>query len=60
MCFAIAGTGAILAVYLMVLGRVRLQAPRLEAWLQEDEPAVDSPPLARAIRAEGFLPEPAG
>jgi MFS family permease len=61
-CFGIACLGALTAVYLFVLGRVRLRPPQLERWLDGDEPAFESPALAAGIRGEGMLPaiEPAG
>lgn len=53
----IAAAGGLLALYLFVLGRARLQAPRLEGWLSGEEPAIDSPALAAAIRGDRALPE---
>jgi hypothetical protein len=55
-CLGIAGGGALAALYLHVLGRVRLRAPRLESWLEGEGPALDSPPLAAGIRGEGLSP----
>jgi MFS family permease len=54
-CFGIAAGGALIAGYLFVLGRARLQAPKLERWLEGDGPAFDSPPLAAGIRGEPSL-----
>jgi MFS family permease len=52
-CFGIACFGALVAVYVWVLGRAPLRAPRIEQWLDGDEPALESPPLAAGIRAAG-------
>ena len=52
----------LLAGFLLVctaLGRPRLHAPRLEAWLAQEDTALDSPALAAAIRDEPTLPLPA-
>jgi hypothetical protein len=54
-CFGIAAGGALLASYLYVLGRVRLRSPKLERWLDEEGPALDSPKLAAGIRDERAL-----
>ncbi len=54
-CFAIAAGGGLIALYVLVLGRVRLQRPDIERWQQGHEPAWDSPPLFDGIRHErGF------
>lgn len=50
-CFAIALLGVLAASYLLLLGRVRLRPPDLEAWLEGDAPALDSPPVAPHARA---------
>jgi MFS family permease len=49
-CFGIAVGGALVAAYIVVLGRARLQRPDLDRWLGGDGPAIDSPPLAAGIR----------
>jgi MFS family permease len=49
-CFALAAGGALVASYIFVLGRARLQKPDLERWDEGKEPAWDSPPLAAGIR----------
>jgi MFS family permease len=49
-CLAIAGTGLIVALYVFVLGRARLQRPDIERWQEGEEPAWHSPPLAAGIR----------
>jgi MFS family permease len=51
-CFAITAVGALIAGYLLVLGRLRLRAPQLERWLEGEGPAFDSPALAAGIRGE--------
>lgn len=57
-CFAIVCAGVLVAVYLPLLARLRLHAPRIETWLEGEEPALDSPPLAHGVRGEGLLPVP--
>ncbi|MHB1538750.1 MAG: hypothetical protein ACYCUM_13440 [Solirubrobacteraceae bacterium] len=52
MCFGLV-RGGLLAAYTMVLGRVRLRPARLERWLQGEQTAYDSPPLAAGVRGEG-------
>ncbi len=52
-CFAIAASGAIVALYLFVIGRAVPQKPDLETWEKGEEPAWDSPPLADGIRHGG-------
>jgi hypothetical protein len=49
-CFGIAAGGGVAALAIFVLGRGRLQAPDLERWQGEGEPAWDSPPLLDAVR----------
>ena len=49
-CFAIVVTGAIVSLYVFVLGRGRLQVPDIAHWEQAGEPAWYSPPLAAGIR----------
>jgi MFS family permease len=44
-CCGIALAAAALAGLLLVAGRARLQAPDLEAWQEQGEPAWESPPL---------------
>lgn len=51
-CLRIAAGGGLFAVYVLVLGRARLQRPDLERWEQGDEPAWESPPVAAGIRGE--------
>ncbi|HWF33155.1 MAG TPA: MFS transporter [Solirubrobacteraceae bacterium] len=55
LCFGIAAGGGLLAIYLYVLGRVRLRPPKLERWLEGEGPAFDSPELAAGIRGERAL-----
>jgi MFS family permease len=56
-CFGIAAGGGLLAVYVVILGRARLQRPDLDRWQEGEEPAWESPPLAAGIRGER-LPAP--
>ncbi len=49
-CFAIAATGGLVALYLIILGRPRLQAPDIARWESGEAPAWHSPPFAAAIR----------
>jgi MFS family permease len=49
-CFAVAIAGLAVAVYLFVLGRVRLEAPDLDRWHEGEEPAWDTPSLGAGIR----------
>ena len=55
-CFGLAAGGGLLALYIMVLGRARLQAPDLDRWQGEGEAAWESPPLAAGIRGESAAP----
>ncbi|MCW3019921.1 MAG: transporter [Solirubrobacterales bacterium] len=55
LCFGVAAAGAMLAGYLLLLGRVRPQAPQLERWLAGEGPAFESPRLAAGIRDEPRL-----
>lgn len=55
-CFGLAAGGGLLALYVLVLGRARLQRPDLERWQGGEEPAWDSPPLAAGIRGERAVP----
>ncbi|MBO0768311.1 MAG: hypothetical protein J2O48_06460 [Solirubrobacterales bacterium] len=51
-CFGLAAGGALLSLYVLILGRARPQAPDIERWQREgDVPAWDSPPLAAGIRS---------
>jgi MFS family permease len=50
-CFAIVVTGALVSLYVFILGRARLQVPDIAHWEETGEPAWDSPPLAAGIRA---------
>ena len=54
----IAVAGLLVAVYLLVLGRVVPHAPRIEPWLNGEDTAFDSPPLAAGIRGESLDPSP--
>jgi hypothetical protein len=56
LCFGIVCAGTLVAVYLPVLGRFRLHAPRIEEWLEGEGPALDSPPLGAGVRGEGLVP----
>jgi MFS family permease len=49
-CFAIVVVGAVVSLYVFVLGRARLQVPDIANWEQNGEPAWESPPLAAGIR----------
>jgi MFS family permease len=49
-CFAIVVVGAMISLYVFILGRARLQVPDISNWEQTGEPAWDSPPLAAGIR----------
>ncbi len=46
----IAAGGGLLALYVLILGRARLQPPDLERWNGGEEPAWESPPFAAGIR----------
>jgi hypothetical protein len=49
-CLGIAAGGGLFALYLLILGRARLQRPDLDRWEKGEEPAWESPPLAAGIR----------
>ncbi|MFZ0090358.1 MAG: MFS transporter [Solirubrobacteraceae bacterium] len=49
-CFAIVVTGALVSLYVFILGRARLQVPDIKHWEETGEPAWYSPPLAAGIR----------
>lgn len=49
-CFAIVCAGALVSLYVFVLGRGRLQKPDIAHWEETGEPAWYSPPLAAGIR----------
>jgi hypothetical protein len=49
-CFAIVATGALVSLYVFILGRGRLQVPNIAHWEESGEPAWDSPPLGARIR----------
>jgi MFS family permease len=49
-CFGISAGGALTAVSLYALGRVRPTTPRFERWLAGESTGWDSPPLLAAIR----------
>ncbi|MGI8428159.1 MAG: MFS transporter [Solirubrobacteraceae bacterium] len=51
-CFGIAAGGGLIAFYVFVLGRAPLSRPDLGRWLEGEEPAWTSPPLAAGIRGE--------
>jgi MFS family permease len=49
-CFAIAATGALISLYVFILGRGKLQVPDIAHWEETGEPAWYSPPLFAGIR----------
>jgi MFS family permease len=49
-CFGIAVAGALVAGYIWILGRARLQPPDTERWEEGADPAWDSPALLAGIR----------
>jgi MFS family permease len=49
-CFAIAATGGLLALSIIILGRPHLQRPDIERWESGEAPAWHSPRFAEAIR----------
>jgi MFS family permease len=49
-CFAIVVVGAVVSLYVFILGRARLQVPDIANWEEHGEPAWESPPLAAGIR----------
>lgn len=49
-CFGIALSGFALALYLFILGRVRLETPDLDRWQGGEEAAWDTPALGAGIR----------
>lgn len=55
-CFGLAASGALAAIYLFALGRGRLQRPALQSWQDDRGPAWESPPLAARIRGEATKP----
>jgi len=48
-CFGLALTGAVVAAYIYLAGRARLQVPDLEPWLEGEKPAIESPPLGPRV-----------
>jgi hypothetical protein len=52
-CLAIAVGGVLATLAVFVLGRGRLQAPDLETWQNDGEPAWESPPLLARLRGQG-------
>jgi MFS family permease len=50
LCFAIVGVGALVSIYVFILGRGRLQKPDIAHWEESGEPAWYSPPLFAGIR----------
>ena len=57
LCFAIVGAGALVSIYIFILGRGKLQVPDIAKWEKTGEPAWYSPPLFAGIRG---TPAPAG
>jgi nucleotide-binding universal stress UspA family protein/MFS family permease len=55
-CFGLSAGGAVVAVLLYTLGRVRPTAPAIERWMGGMEPAWESPPLLAALRPGAPLP----
>jgi MFS family permease len=55
-CFGLAAGGGLFATYILLLGRARLQRPDLERWVEGEEPAWTSPPVAAGIRGETTEP----
>ena len=55
MCFGLTVAGAVVAVWLYLLGRVRPPAPTVEPWFSGEGPAWDSPPLPRFLHIFGRL-----
>jgi MFS family permease/nucleotide-binding universal stress UspA family protein len=55
-CFGLAAGGAVAAVLLYVLGRVRPMAAAIETWMGGMEPAWESPPLLASLRPGAPLP----
>jgi hypothetical protein len=51
-CFGLAVAGAVVAVYLYLLGRVRPETPDLQRWFGDRGPAWNSPPLLAGIRGD--------
>jgi MFS family permease len=51
LCFAIVGAGALVSLYIFILGRGRLQRPDIAHWEETGEPAWYSPPLFAGIRS---------
>jgi len=49
-CFAIVVSGAVVSLYVFILGRGRLQVPDISHWEQTGEPAWYSPPLDAGTR----------
>jgi hypothetical protein len=52
-CFGLTLAGAVVAAYIYLAGRARLQAPDLEPWLEGERPAIESPPLGGERAALG-------
>jgi MFS family permease len=50
-CLGLAGIGALLALAMFVAGGGRLQAPDLDRWQDEDEPAWETPPMLAELRS---------
>ncbi len=55
LCFAIVCAGALISIYIFILGRGRLQVPDIAKWEDTGEPAWYSPPLFAGIRSPGVL-----
>jgi MFS family permease len=49
-CLAIVVTGALVSLYVFILGRAKLQVPDIAHWEETGEPAWYSPPFAAGIR----------
>lgn len=54
-CFGIVAGGGLLAAIVFALGRARLQEPDLERYVEGQEPAIESPPLAARLRDRASL-----
>ncbi|HET8978379.1 MAG TPA: MFS transporter [Solirubrobacteraceae bacterium] len=59
-CFGLAGGGGLVALFIGLLGRARLQRPDLDVWEQGEEPAWESPELAAGIRGDAAVPTVSG
>jgi MFS family permease len=59
-CFAIVATGALVSLYVFIIGRGRLQVPNIANWEESGEPAWDSPPLGARFRSVAHPPSADG